>query len=108
MEYYLLTSSHKESSAPEREALHSRHVAWVESGGMGVVSVLAGAPTLTDNGIAGNFFVLEAKSLADAKAFAEGDPFVVGHCVETSDLRQLAEFSPNDMSTPLSPRLTPN
>jgi len=62
---------------------------------------------LTESGeAAGNFGILEARSLEDARKFAEGDAFNLAGIVETIELTPLPDtFQAHRIADPMSPRL---
>lgn len=76
MAYFLMRCIHHPRSGDKRNEVRPAHRNWVGSGGEGLASVLIGSAMLDDDGDAlGHFGILEAKSAADAREFAEGDPF---------------------------------
>ena len=76
MPFFLMRCIHHPDQDERRNEVRPAHRDWVGSGGGGLASVLIGSAMLEEGGAPlGHFGVLEAKSLADAKAFAEGDPF---------------------------------
>lgn len=75
-----------------RDALRPAHRDWVARGGDGLAVVLTGSALWDEAGQGiGNFGVLQAASEADARAFAEGDPFRTGGVVERIELIRLAD-----------------
>lgn len=111
MKYFLVINQHRPDTQDQRAEIRGPHVAWITSGGEGLVSVLTGAPTKAvdagEEGGEGNFFVLEAPSLADAEGFAQGDPFRRAGLVGSSQILALqAPFDPETIAQTLSPRLT--
>ncbi len=109
MKYFLVINQHRPDTQDQRAEIRGLHVAWITSGGEGLVSVLTGAPTkAVDAGEEGNFFVLEAPSLVDAEGFAQGDPFRRAGLVGSSQILALqAPFDPEAIAQTLSPRLVP-
>jgi len=105
--FVLMRCLHKPGQDAARDEHRPAHRAWVSSGGNGLVSVLIGSAILKENGeTAGNFGILEAKTLEDARAFAEGDAFTVAGIVETIELTPLPEtFQAHRITDPMSPRL---
>lgn len=105
--FFLMENRHYHGKQDERDRLRPMHRDWVGSGGQGLCSVLIGSALWDDQGEAiGHWGVLEAESEAQARAFAEGDPFYSEGVVETLTLTRLADgFQadriPNRMSPPL-------
>jgi uncharacterized protein YciI len=92
--YFLMVCNHHEGGdiAARRDAVRPRHREWVGSGGNGVAKVLTGSAIWNDAGEGvGNFGILEAASEADARAFAEGDPFFTQGIVREYQLTRLAD-----------------
>ncbi|MEW5421565.1 YciI family protein [Amorphus sp. 3PC139-8] len=107
MAFFLMRCLHHPGQDAARDARRPEHRQWVGSGGNGLVSVLIGSALVDDQGSStGNFGILEAASLADAKAFAEGDPFYLDGIVAEVDLTPLPEtFQAHRIAEPMSPRL---
>jgi uncharacterized protein YciI len=105
--FVLMRCLHKPGQDAARDEHRPAHRAWVGTGGNGLVSVLIGSAILTDSGeTAGNFGILEAKSLEDARAFAEGDAFNTAGIVEKIELIPLPDtFQAQRITDPMSPRL---
>lgn len=105
MVYFLMVCQHHESPDidQKRDENRPRHREWVSSGGNGVVTVLTGSALWDENksGI-GNFGILEADSEADARAFAEGDPFAKSGIVKAISLTRLADGFKAERIKPLS------
>lgn len=89
-----------------RDTHRAEHRAWVQSGGEGRAIVLIGSALLGPDGSAiGNFGILEAESEADARAFAEGDPFNRAGIVETIELTALPDgFQAHRIAEPMTAR----
>jgi uncharacterized protein YciI len=105
--FILMRCLHKPGQDAARDEHRPAHRAWVGSGGNGLASVLIGSAILAENGeTAGNFGILEAKSLEDARSFAEGDAFNLAGIVDTIELTALPEtFQAQRITDPMSPRL---
>lgn len=87
MPFFLMRCLHHPGRDADRDRLRADHRAWVASGGEGLASVLIGSALLDDGGTgAGNFGILEAASAADARRFAEGDPFAMGGVVRQIEI----------------------
>lgn len=99
---------HHPQKAAERDAHRPEHRKWVGSGGDGMVAVLVGSALTDANGESiGNFGILEAPSAADARAFAEGDPFNGAGIVAQIDITPLPDtFQAHRIAEPMSPRLS--
>lgn len=82
------------------------HRAWVQSGGNGLAAVLIGSALNNETGSAiGNFGILEAESLENARAFAAGDPFNLAGIVSSIEITPLPEtFQASRISDPMTPR----
>lgn len=91
--FFLMICEHKPGVSEQRDALRPAHRAHVASGGNGLARVLVGSALTQDDGASslGNFGILEAETEADARAFAETDPFALGGLVETISLKRLAD-----------------
>tara|TARA_Y100000815_G_scaffold244182_1_gene242228 strand:- start:310 stop:642 length:333 start_codon:yes stop_codon:yes gene_type:complete len=107
MAFFLMRCLNNPDVHELREQIRPEHRAWVSSGGNGLVSVLIGSALVDDESRScGNFGILEAKSRADAEAFAEGDPFRRAGIVATIELTPLPDtFQAGRISEPMSPRL---
>lgn len=76
MAFFIMKCTHHPDQDAKRDDVRPIHRRWVGSGGNGLASVLVGSAFLTDEGVAaGHWGILEASNSADARAFAEGDPF---------------------------------
>lgn len=90
--YFLMLCRHHEGVDGLRDALRPRHRDWVATGGNGLARVLTGSALWDAAGAGiGNFGVLEAATEADARAFAQGDPFATGGVVREITLNRLAD-----------------
>ena len=92
--YFLMICNHHsgEEIAARRDAARPSHREWVGSGGNGVAKVLTGSAIWNEAGEGvGNFGILEAAREADARAFAEGDPFYKEGIVSDYTLTRLAD-----------------
>lgn len=107
MPSFLIINRHKAGSEAARAASRPAHVAWIETGGEGTLTVLTGAPTQFDEGAReGNFFLVQAPSKEAALAFAAGDPFAKAGLVEQAEVLDLRPpFDPDQITKTLSPRL---
>ncbi|WP_212523268.1 YciI family protein [Actibacterium sp. MT2.3-13A] len=107
MAFFLMRCRHQPGHDALRDEIRPEHRAWVASGGGGRVSVLIGAALIGDDGAAiGNFGLLEARTAADARAFAEGDPFNCAGIVSEIELTALPDtFQAHRIADPMSPRL---
>ena len=87
-----------------RDIHRAEHREWVKSGGNGLAVVLVGSALLDGNGDAiGHFGILSALNEADARAFAEGDPYAVGGAVETIELTPLPDtFQAHRIAEPMT------
>lgn len=91
--YFLMINRHKSDVSALRDELRPSHRAYVAAGGGGTARVLIGSAMLhheSEQG-AGNFGILEAESLEQARAFAEGDPFNAGGVVEAIEIIRLPD-----------------
>lgn len=90
--FFLMNSRHRPGKGAERDQLRGTHRDWVRSGGEGLASVLVGSALWDEAGEAiGHWGILEAGSEAEARAFAEGDPFATGGVVAETKLTRLAD-----------------
>lgn len=107
MAYFLMRCLHHPGVDAKRDEHRPAHRAWVQSGGDGLAAVLIGSAILGDEGGIGNFGVLEASSLDDAMAFAEGDPFNREGLVAEIEMTPLPDtFQAHRISEPMTPRPT--
>lgn len=87
-----MTNIHHPAQDTARDRLRPAHRDWVRSGGDGLASVLIGSAMWSDDGQAmGHWGVLEAANEAEARAFAEGDPFATGGVVAETTITRLAD-----------------
>lgn len=102
--YFLMQCEHHPNMNDARDQHRAAHRQWVKSSGEGVAAVLIGSATIGEDGnSSGNFGILEAKSLADAMAFAEGDPFTKAGIVAKINMTPLPEgFQAHRISDPMS------
>ncbi|WP_180901987.1 YciI family protein [Martelella soudanensis] len=107
MPFFLMRCLHHPDMDLLRDEMRPRHREWVGGGGRGLVSVLIGSALIDEAGrSSGNFGILEAKTRADAEAFANGDPFSVAGIVATVEVTPLpATFQADRIGAPMSPRL---
>lgn len=104
MAYFLMRCLHHPGVDAKRDEHRPAHRAWVQSGGEGLARVLIGSAILGDEGGIGNFGVLEAASLAHARAFAEGDPFNREGLVSKIEMTPLPDtFQAHRISDPMTP-----
>lgn len=91
--YFLMICTHKEGVDALRDEKRSEHRAHVASGGNGLARVLVGSAVTDPEGVGsiGNFGILEAASEADARAFAENDPFAKAGIVTDIQIKRLAD-----------------
>ncbi|BCH30692.1 hypothetical protein MesoLjLc_26220 [Mesorhizobium sp. L-8-10] len=90
--FFLMRCLHHPGQDVSRDTHRPAHRAWVQSGGEGLASVLIGSALLDEGGAQiGNFGILEAESLQDAKAFAEGDPLHRAGVVQFIELTPLPD-----------------
>jgi|SRR5215217_6798406 len=95
--HFLMLCRHRSGVDALRDETRPAHRAHVASGGNGLVRVLIGSGLANETGQRnGNFGILEAQSLADAKSFAEADPFNVAGVVEAIEVLPIAEGFPAD------------
>ncbi len=104
--FFLMRCLHHEGQDAARDRHRPAHRAWVQSGGEGLATVLIGSALQDASGAPiGNFGILEAAGLAEAKAFAEGDPFNKAGIVAKIELTPLpATFQAGRISDPMTPR----
>lgn len=107
MGFFLMRCLHHPGMAERRDRVRPEHRAWVGSGGQGLVSVLIGSALLGEDGDSiGNFGILEARSMADAQRFAQGDPFAGAGIVSAIEITPLPDgFQAARIAEPMSPRL---
>lgn len=103
--HFLMRCLHHPGMDAARDAHRADHRAWVQSGGEGVARVLIGSALLDDaGGAVGNFGILAAAGMAEARAFAEGDPFVRAGIVAEIELTPLPEgFQAHRITDPMTP-----
>ena len=90
--FFLMECRHHPGKDADRDAARPAHRDWVRSGGDGRASVLIGSALWDAAGTAiGHWGVLEAATEAEARAFAEGDPFVTTGIVAETTLTRLAD-----------------
>lgn len=90
--FFLMECRHHPDCDDARDRLRPAHREWVRTGGNGLASVLIGSGLCDDaGGATGNWGVLEAASVADARAFADGDPFATGGVIAEARLTRLAD-----------------
>ncbi|MCA0920806.1 YciI family protein [Pseudooceanicola nanhaiensis] len=108
MAFFLMRCLHHPGMDALRDETRPTHRQWVGSGGEGLAAVLIGAALVDETGASiGNFGVLEARSLADATAFAEGDPFNAAGIVAAIEVTPLPDtFQAHRITDPMSPRLS--
>ena len=108
MPFFLMRCVHHSGMDEKRDSVRPDHRKWVGSGGNGLASVLIGSAVKDETGAnIGNFGILEARSLDDARAFAEGDLFNTAGVVRDIDLAQLPDnFQADRITNPMSPRLS--
>ena len=104
--YFLMRCLHHAGQDAARDTHRPAHRSWVQSGGDGAATVLIGSALLDGNGASiGNFGILEAADLAQARAFAEGDPFNRAGIVASIELTPLPEtFQAHRIADPMSLR----
>jgi uncharacterized protein len=103
--FFLMICHHHEGReiAALRDTLRPAHRDWVASGGAGLAVVLTGAALWDEQGAGiGNFGILQAESAAQARAFAEGDPFAQGGVVRDIQLTRLADTFGAERIQPLT------
>lgn len=90
--FFLMECHHHPGKDADRDRHRPAHRDWVRSGGDGLASVLIGSALWDGDGRAlGHWGVLEAATEADARAFADGDPFAVSGIVAETRLTRLAD-----------------
>jgi len=106
MSYFLMQCFHLEGMDSARDTHRPAHRDWVQSGGEGKAIVLVGSAMLdAAGGASGNFGILEAASEADARAFAEGDPYNRAGIVSRIALTPLPDtFQAHRIGEPMTPR----
>ncbi|MCM2497912.1 YciI family protein [Neorhizobium galegae] len=104
--FFLMRCLHHEGQDAARDTHRPSHRAWVQSGGEGLAAVLIGSALVDEGGSSiGNFGIIEATSLVEAQAFAEGDPFNRAGIVAAIELTQLPDtFQAARISDPMTPR----
>ncbi|WP_105435817.1 YciI family protein [Neorhizobium tomejilense] len=104
--FFLMRCFHHPNKDLDRDEHRSAHRAWVQSGGEGRAVVLIGSALLDQAGNAiGNFGILQTRTLQDAKAFAEGDPFNAVGIVATIEITPLPDsFQADRISDPMTAR----
>nr|WP_250809313.1 YciI family protein [Neorhizobium tomejilense] len=104
--FFLMRCLHHEGQDAARDTHRPSHRAWVQSGGEGLATVLIGSALVDEGGSSlGNFGILEAASLEEAQAFAQGDPFNRAGIVSAIELTQLPDtFQAARISDPMTPR----
>lgn len=102
--FFLMKCSHHPEMNEQRDKHRVTHREWVKSGGNELVVVLIGSATLDDMGnTMGNFGILQCKSLNDALAFSEGDPFNIAGIVSRIKMTRLTDgFQANRISNPMT------
>ena len=108
MPFFVMKCLHHTNVGDKKEAVRPLHRAWVDSGSEGLVSVLLGSAIVNDDKQAiGHWGILEARTKADAMAFAEDDAFNVKGIVASIELTQLAStFQAHRVTEPMSLRLS--
>jgi uncharacterized protein YciI len=104
--FFLMRCLHHSGQDSARDLHRPAHRAWVQSGGEGLAKVLIGSALLDDGGTSiGNFGILETAGIAEATAFAQGDPFNRAGIVAKIELTPLpATFQAGRISDPMTPR----
>lgn len=103
MMFFLMVCHHHPDMDAARDRLRPDHRAWVVSGGDGLAQVLVGSATWDAQGQGtGNFGLLRAETEADARAFAEGDPFARGGIVAKIEITRLADTFQADRIRPMT------
>ena len=104
--FFLMRCLHHKGQDAARDTHHPSHRAWVQSGGEGLTAVLIGSALVDEGGSSiGNFGILEAASLEEAQAFAQGDPFNRAGIVAAIELTQLPDtFQAARISDPMTQR----
>lgn len=103
--YFLMVCNHHGDADIDarRDAARPMHRDWVGTGGNGVAKVLTGSAIWNDAGEGvGNFGIIEAATEADARAFAEGDPFFKKGIVRDYTLTRLADGFRAERIAPLT------
>ncbi len=102
--YFLMTCDHHPDQDDARDEHRPKHREWVGSGGNGLAVVLIGSATQhADGSTRGNFGVLQADSLENAVAFAEGDPFAQAGIVKSISMVPLPDsFQAQRISDPMT------
>jgi len=81
---FVLTCEDRPGALPVRMENRPAHLAWVAESGR----VKAGGPFLDEaGGMVGSMLVIEAADLADAKAFAAGDPYAKAGLFQSVTIR---------------------
>lgn len=108
MPFFLMRCLHHPGRDADRDRLRPAHRDWVASGGEGLASVLIGSALLDETGAsAGKFGILEAASAAEARRFAEGDPFARGGVVRAIEITPLPDsFQQDRIGRRMSPPVT--
>lgn len=104
--FFLMRCLHHAGQEAARDLHRPAHRAWVQSGGGGLATVLIGSALHDNSGAStGNFGILETVGMAEAQAFAEGDPFNKAGIVAKIELTPLpATFQAGRISDPMTPR----
>lgn len=104
--YFLMRCLHHAKQDVVRDAQRPAHREWVRSGGDGLAVVLVGSALVDEAGAAlGNFGILEAADLSQARSFAEGDPFNRAGIVASIELTALPDtFQAHRISEPMTVR----
>ena len=104
--FVLMQCHHHPDMDAARDEHRPAHRAWVGSGGNGLVGVLIGSAMVDENGSSiGNWGVLDAASMADARTFAEGDAFYKQGIVREIVLTALPDgFQADRITNPMSKR----
>lgn len=90
--FFLMECHHHSGKDAERDRLRPKHRDWVRTGGDGLASVLLGSALWDSAGTAiGHWGILEADSEANARAFADGDPFAAEGVVAEISITRLAD-----------------
>lgn len=101
--FFLMVCHHHTGIDALRDQLRPKHRDWVATGGNGLARVLTGSALWDGNGTGiGNFGILDAASEAQARAFAEGDPFATGGVVRDITLTRLADTFQSARIDPLT------
>ncbi len=104
--FFLMACEHHADKDAARDENRPAHREWVRSGGNGLAAVLVGSATIHDDGSTrGNFGILEANSMENAVAFAEGDPFALAGIVKSISITPLPDtFQAHRISDPMTAR----